>query len=82
MTHIVNIDKYPTKKSFKQAIAEGKVVRVIDPAIINPVGGSVDYVLRTLEQRGEDGFVVTNHPKRTWFAHVTRDKRTGNIKVE
>ena len=35
MTHIANVQKYPTKKAFREAIERGDRVVVVDPAIVN-----------------------------------------------
>lgn len=72
MTHIAD---YPTKKAFKEAVeaTEGDVW-VDDPSIFNPVSGFVKDVVA--EHRS---IVVTNHPKRSWFAEVSL--KNGEIKV-
>lgn len=71
MTCIVN---YKTKKAFKEAVAEGLRVIVEDPSFFDPYHGTLDNYLET---RG--GCVVTNHPKRSWFAAV--EKKNGKVVV-
>lgn len=64
MTCITN---YPTKKAFKEAINEdASEVLIEDPSIFNPFLGSAKELLEK-----QNSFVVTNHPKRSWFAQVT-----------
>lgn len=65
MTHIAF--GYKTKKDFAAAVAEDATrVEVVDPSIFpGACSGNVDFVARTLQS-----FVVTNHPKRSWFAAV------------
>lgn len=71
MTHIANIHKYPTKKAFKDAIrANPDNVFVDDPSFVNPVSGSVQFVAEKL-----GSFTVTNHPKRSWFAKVSKTSK-------
>ncbi len=73
MTHIV---PYPTKKAFREAvIAKAGLVYVADPSTFNPCPGYVCDVVTDI-----CSITVTNHPKRSWFAAVRRD-RAGNLKV-
>ena len=66
MTHIVSPTIYPSKKSFKEAVAKAPdLVHVYDPSIFNPLSGYVNDVAKA-----KGLFTVTNHPKRTWFAEV------------
>lgn len=73
MTHITH---YPTKKAFRVAV-EAKQGRVMvnDPSIFQPRSGYVCDVVTA-----SHNITVTNHPKRSWFAAVRRD-RFGNLKV-
>lgn len=70
MTMIV---QYPTKKAFKEAVAaDPRAVSVEDPSLMPSwckYGPS--FTLDTL--RVGDSITVTNHPKRSWFAQVTRE---------
>lgn len=70
MTCIVN---YPTKKAFKDAvIAKDGRVPLSDPSYVDPFYGTLrEY----LERRGN--CVVTNHPKRSWYASVKADGKGG-----
>lgn len=76
MTCIVDAHRYPTKKRFKEMIAQSPgSVWIEDPSIFNPwTKTAVDIV------RGEE-VVVTNHPKRSWFAQVGR-KADGTLYVK
>lgn len=66
MTHIVSPDRYPTKKKFLEAVRrDPSRVTVYDPAIVSPESGRLDAVLSI-----KKSIVVTNHPKRSWFAEV------------
>lgn len=72
MTHIAD---FPTKKAFKEAVEDTDGdVWVDDPSIFSPVSGFVKDVVT--EGRA---IVVTNHPKRSWFAEVKLVN--GQIKV-
>jgi len=79
MTHIV---QFPTKKAFKEAVEKDPTqVYVSDPAVVGAVSGRVPTVLAILQSRGEGGFDVTNHPKRSWYANVSLGFK-GEIVVE
>ncbi len=74
MTHITNI---MTKKALKQRIQiEKKAVYLNDPSIFNPISG---FVRDILEHR--KSITVTNHPKRSYFAIISRNKK-GEITVK
>ena len=76
MTHIVIPERYRSKKAFREAVAvDPDRVFVSDPSLFDPISGSVREVGKV---RGH--FNVTNHPKRSWFATVTR-KDDGTFKV-
>lgn len=65
---------YPTKKSFRNAVAlDPRSVAIEDPSIVAPRSFYAADI-----QEGEDIF-VTNHPKRSWFARVLR--RDGRLIV-
>ena len=74
MTHI---SSFKTKKQLKEAVKEGKTVYLQDPSIINPVSGSLEQIL---EQKPD--ITCTNHPKRSWYARIYRNKKTGKIVVQ
>tara|TARA_Y100000034_G_C6610457_1_gene265848 strand:- start:116 stop:436 length:321 start_codon:yes stop_codon:yes gene_type:complete len=60
------IAQFATKKAFKEAVEnDPNDVIVEDPSIFNPFHGSLTLLL---ERVGD--IVVTNHPKRSWFASV------------
>lgn len=63
MTCIVN---YPTKKAFREAVAaNAAAVRIEDPSIVAPyIGRLIPYLTNRIS------CVVTNHPKRSWYAEV------------
>lgn len=72
MTCIAN---YKTKKAFKEAVANGRVV-IEDPSIFAPFYGTLASYMET-----HSLCTVTNHPKRSWYASVTMDG-AGRIKVD
>lgn len=65
------IADYPTKKAFKEAIAAdpGKVY-ITDPALMQEwlKFGVTQFTVAQLQP--SQSFIVTNHPKRSWFATV------------
>jgi len=63
MTCIVSCE---TKKELKQAISEDRDLSIEDPSIMNPRCFSLSEI-----QEGEKVY-VTNHPKRSWFAQISR----------
>lgn len=71
MTCIVN---YPTKKAFREACASApKKIWLEDPSVFIPYSGSLmEYV------HNNGTTVVTNHPKRSWYAQVSQD---GSVRV-
>ena len=75
MTMIVS--GYATKKALKEDIAAGKFPLFVDPSF-DPSWrkfGKEEFGL--LDVPVGQSFVVTNHPKRSWFAEV---KRVGEAK--
>lgn len=72
----MHISHFKTKKEFKEAISTNpKMVWLDDPAVIGAVSGYANEVVK------EGGIVfVTNHPKRSWYAQVTR--REGRYKIK
>ena len=82
MTCIINSTKYPTKKALKLAVAQDALlvgqrpqVYITDPSIVNP------RFLPVTELHPGEEVVVTNHPKRSWFAQVGR-KADGTLYVK
>lgn len=76
MTCIVNPNHFPSKKFLKECVTKDPgVVEIIDPSIINPRTFCVTHL-----QPGEE-VVVTNHPKRSWYAQVGR-KADGTLYVK
>jgi len=66
MTCIV---KATSKKEFKEAIKDKpERVRIEDPSVFAPRTFFATHI-----KEGETIY-VTNHPKRSWFANVTRKK--------
>jgi len=75
MVCIVNNEWYPTKKKLKEIIeTTNKEVPIEDPSWINPRSFFSNEI-----KEGEN-VVVTNHPKRSYFATIKRVK--GILKVE
>lgn len=81
MTHIVSPDRFPSKKSFKEAVhKDASAVYVDDPSIFP--GAKSGPIPEVLEEK--EFITVTNHPNRSWFAEVrrqTRGKYKGQIRV-
>lgn len=73
----MHIADYPTKKAFKRAVESHGSVYLSDPAVVNPCSGYVSKVLKELSS-----VTVTNHPKRSWYASISRHSKTGKIIVE
>lgn len=71
---IVKNEFYPTKKKLKEILeTTNKDVMVEDPSIINPRTFSTD------EMKDGEKVVVTNHPRRSYFATI--EKFNGKMKV-
>ena len=84
MTQIViGCDSKKALKGYAQQLNEGVHAQhnepcLRDPSLFNPMrGGDVIYLRNVAE--GEK-WTVTNHPKRSWFATVTR--RNGKLEVK
>lgn len=68
MTCIVSPTRYASKKAFKAAVLDDITrVTIEDPSIVSPYYGTLANYLK---MHGEA--FITNHPKRSWFAHVTK----------
>lgn len=70
MTCITTIE---TKKKLKEAINAGIPVYIDDPSIMNPRSFAASEI-----KEGQT-VTVTNHPKRNYFASITR--KNGQLKV-
>lgn len=75
MTAIVNGKKYPSKKDLKQSITEGNHVWIDDPSMFNPRS------FFSNELKNGEKVIVTNHPKRSYFAEIGRNSK-GNLYVK
>ena len=75
LTHI--IQGYKSKKAMKEALKAGTMIYASDPSIFDPKSGTLEEVH---DAKGD--FTATNHPKRSWFALITRNKRTGAIMIK
>ena len=71
MTCIVNFE---TKKSLIQAVSNNEEFFIEDPSFMNPRS------FTSTELRDGEKIVVTNHPKRSWFAQLQRSN--GILKVK
>ena len=72
MPCIVN---FKTKKEFKTAINNNELILMENPSIFEPYCGILqDYFQNNVTE------TFTNHPKRSWFASVTKNK--GNLIVK
>lgn len=69
MTCIVSPTEFPSKKSLREAVVAGREVYIEDPSIFKPW-----YRPLSDFKPGEE-VVVTNHPKRSWFAQVGRTEK-------
>lgn len=76
LTHQVPI-RFKTKKAFKEAVKEGEQIFLIDPSVFHPRSGFIEEILEHT-----DVIYATNHPKRSWFAQIRRNKKTGKIIVK
>lgn len=79
MTMIVT--GFASKKSLKEAVAAcPQEVLITDPALM-PEWRKYGEVFRASAIKIGDSVVVTNHPKRSWFAEITRiDANTVKVK--
>lgn len=74
MTCIVNNEWYPTKKRLKEIIeTTNKEVPIEDPSFMNPRS------FFSTDIKDGENIVVTNHPKRSYFASIKRIN--GKLKV-
>ena len=65
MTCIVN---FKTKKEFKNAVNNNELILMENPSIFEPYCGVLqDYFENNVTE------TFTNHPKRSWFASVTKN---------
>lgn len=78
MTCIVDADMYGTKKSLREAVARDPGnVYIEDPSIFAGSRG----IFTAADITVGEGVVVTNHPKRSWFASIRR-REDGSYHVE
>lgn len=75
MTCIVDIKQYPTKLSLRRALAAREAITIEDPSVFAP------RKFTTAEMVPGQSEVVTNHPKRSWFATLIK-KEDGRIEVK
>jgi hypothetical protein len=75
MTMIVDVNRYPSKKSLKEALERGETITIEDPSIFNP------KIFTTEEMERGQKVIVTNHPKRSYFAEIFKDV-DGRFKVK
>jgi hypothetical protein len=77
MTCIVNPKLYPTKKALRLwVLKDPEVVIIENPSIFT----TLNYFPASSIGPGQE-FVVTNHPRRSWFAQVGR-KADGTLYVK
>jgi len=75
MTHQVDIGLFPTKKSLISAVANVPGgVYLKDPSLVKPHSLRADQIIE-----GECIY-CTNHPRRSWFASITRSG--GKLRVK
>jgi len=76
MTCIVSPHHFPTKKALRLwVMKDPELVEIVDPSIVSPRRFIASHL-----KLGEE-VVVTNHPKRSWFAQVGR-KVDGTLYVK
>ena len=75
MTCIVSPKRYPTKKAFREAALAGDKIWIEDPSFFNPRYFFSDDIPPGRTE------VVTNHPKRSWYAQIGR-KPSGELFVK
>lgn len=69
----------PTKKALRERLeATPETVNFSDPSFVNPFNKGMPFSALDLPEGYE--FVCTNHPKRSWFAQVRRN-RDGSFRV-
>lgn len=68
------VEGFPSKKSLKAAIDQGEIVFIKDPSIFAP------RTFKASEIPEGKMEVVTNHPKRSWFASI--EKKNGELIVK
>lgn len=73
MTCIVDM---PSKKALREHLRQNGDVMIEDPSIMAPFSG---YLSVYLANHGEA--IVTNHPKRSWFARI-RLRKDGSYRVD
>jgi hypothetical protein len=66
---------FPTKKALRQHIERHQECNITDPSIVKPFCGDVTSYLQTHKT-----CVVTNHPKRSYFATI-RQRKDGKLVV-
>jgi hypothetical protein len=66
MTCTVDPDKFPTKKSFRQALLAREDITITDPSVFEP------RVFTTADMQPGQSEFVTNHPKRSWLAQLVK----------
>ena len=70
MTCIVN---FKTKKALKEAVEDKQEFWIEDPSFVNP------RMFMAKELKNGEVIVVTNHPKRSWFAQIKNN--SGGLEV-
>jgi len=66
MTCIVSPTVFPSKKALKEHLAAGANVNIYDPTIFN------ERRFTARDMAVGEVVVVTNHPKRSWYAQIKR----------
>lgn len=77
MTMIVS--GIPTKKALKAAVASGVLFEVYDPALLPEWRKYGEYFSPYRLPLGA-AIVVTNHPKRSWFAEIIQTEKGLQVK--
>ena len=73
----MHITEFQTKKAFIAAVESHGFVYLTDPTCVDPASGYLEHVLDI-----KNSITVTNHPKRSWYAAVSRNLKTGAIIIK
>jgi hypothetical protein len=71
MTCILETRNILTKKTLKEYVKANGDFMLSDPSIFAPYYGKASTYLLL----NPNGFTITNHPKRSWFAYVNSDMK-------
>jgi hypothetical protein len=64
---------FPTKKALREALAAGRTAYITNPSVFPP--SRFEHEGWTDSIPLGKTVIVTNHPKRSWFAQITRTEK-------